>query len=301
MTPPGPGTIADAAMTFEQSRRRLTGLAYRMLGSVAEAEDMVQEAYLRWQGADRSRVGSPSAYLAKTVARLCLDQMKSARVRRETYVGPWLPEPVLDDAVLAADDASDDADDLSVALLLTLERLSPLERAAFLLHDVFGMGFAEIADALGRTEPACRQLAARGRARVREERPRFKASPDEGRQLADAFHAAVVSADLERLARTLANDAVLYSDAGGKRPAALNPIVGRDKIMRLFAALLHKQGAASGVRTRSAEINGLPGFVIVDADGALQTLALDIRDGEIAALYWVINPDKLRHVSGGMD
>ena len=301
MTSARPGAMSDAATTFERSRRRLTGLAYRMLGSLAEAEDIVQEAYLRWQGADRARVASPPAYLAKTVARLCLDHMKSARVRRETYVGPWLPEPVLDSAMLAADDAADEADDLSVALLLTLERLSPLERAAFLLHDVFGMGFAEIADVLGRTEPACRQLAARGRARVREERPRFKPSPDEGRHLADAFHAAIVSGDLERLARTLANDAVLYSDGGGKRPAALNPIVGRDKIMRLLAALLRKQGSADNLRARPAEINGLPGFVIADADGALQTLALDIRDGKIAALYWVANPDKLRHVRGALD
>jgi RNA polymerase sigma-70 factor (ECF subfamily) len=292
---------ADEATTFEQSRRRLTGLAYRMLGSLAEAEDVVQEAYLRWQGCDRSHVTNPPAYLTKTVARLCLDHMKSARARRETYVGPWLPEPLLDGAMFEAGDADDEADDLSIALLLTLERLSPLERAAFLLHDVFGAGFAEIADALGRTEPACRQLAARGRAPVREDRPRFKASPDEGRRLADAFHAAIVSGDIERLARTLATDAVLYSDGGGKRPAALNPIVGRDKILRLFAALLRKQDAGGGLKARFAEINGLPGFVIADTDGALQTLALDIRQGQIAALYLMANPDKLRHVRNGMD
>jgi RNA polymerase sigma-70 factor (ECF subfamily) len=287
----------EAVASFERSRRRLTGLAYRMLGSLSEAEDVVQEAYLRWHGADRSHVAEPHAYLSKTVARLCLDHLKSARVRRESYVGPWLPEPVLDGAALDAGSANDYADDLSVALLLTLERLSPLERAAFLLHDVFDMSFAEVADALGRNEAACRQLAARARTHVREERPRFRPSPDEGAALARSFQEAVLTGDLQALARMLAVDAVLHTDGGGKRQAALNPIRGRDKILRLFAAGLRKGGLMPPRSARAVEINGLPGFVLLDADGLLQTVAFELVRRKIVAIYWIGNPDKLRHIS----
>jgi RNA polymerase sigma-70 factor (ECF subfamily) len=177
----------DPAAEFESLRGQLTGLAYRMLGSRAEAEDMVQEAWLRWHAADRAAVREPRAFLSKTVTRLCLDQLKSARARREEYVGQWLPEPVLDGAQLAAGSASEYADDLSVALLLALERLSPLERAAFLLHDVFDLGFEEVAEALGRDPAACRQLASRARSHVREEKPRFKPSAEEEQRVFAAF------------------------------------------------------------------------------------------------------------------
>jgi RNA polymerase sigma-70 factor, ECF subfamily len=290
-------TIAnEAVQTFEPHRRRLTGLAYRMLGSLSEAEDIVQDAYLRWHAADRARVENPQAYLSRTVARLCLDHLKSARTRRETYVGPWLPEPIVDETALAPDSASELADDLSIALLMTLERLSPLERAAFLLHDVFDMDFGEIAGVLDRSETACRQLASRGRTHVADARPRFRPSEDEVTRLTDAFHHAMVSGDAAQLADVLAQDAVLYSDGGGKRAAALNPIYGRDKILRFFAGLAEKNGVPSPDAVRRLAINGMPGFVLVGDDGDVDTLALDIRDGRIVGIYAVRNPDKLRHV-----
>ncbi len=285
-----------AAREFEAHRRHLMGLAYRMLGSLAEAEDAVQEAYLRWHAAERGVVENPRAFLSTIVTRLCLDQLKSARVRRESYVGPWLPEPVLDAAALDAESASDHAHDLSVALMLTLERLSPLERAAFLLHDVFDMEFAAVAATLGRSEAACRQLAARARAHVQAARPRFTPSPDEGARLAAAFRQAAQSGDTAAMARLLAEDAVLYSDGGGKRVAALNPICGGDKIVRFFAGIARKNGLR-GLRAREASINGLPGFVMVDAEGALQTSAFAVADGRIAAIYLVANPDKLQRVA----
>jgi RNA polymerase sigma-70 factor, ECF subfamily len=287
---------SDAAGGFEAHRRHLLGLAYRMLGSLAEAEDAVQEAYLRWHAADRAKVENPRAFLSTTVTRLCLDQLKSARVQRESYVGPWLPEPVLDTAALDAETSSDYAHDLSVALMLTLERLSPLERAAFLLHDVFDVEFAEIAQNLGRSEAACRQLAARGRAHVQAARPRFSPSAEEGTRLAEAFRLATRSGDAAGMVRLLAADAVLYTDGGGKRIAALNPIHGSDKIARFFAGVM-KKTHADGWRVRDAHINGDPGFVFADPEGALQTIAFDIADGRIAAIYLMVNPDKLQRVA----
>jgi RNA polymerase sigma-70 factor (ECF subfamily) len=287
---------AGAAASFEAHRRHLTGLAYRMLGSLAAAEDAVQEAYLRWHAADRAGVANPRAFLSTVVTRLCLDQLKSARAQRESYVGPWLPEPVLDDGSLAADTASDYAHDLSVALMLALERLSPLERAAFLLHDVFDMDFAEIARALGRSEATCRQLAARARAHVHAARPRFTVSEDEGARLAEAFRAAAASGNAAALARLLAEDAVLYTDGGGKRPAALNPIHGADKIARLLEGLARKGARAEEWRFRPARINGAPGYILEEPDGARQTVAFDVQNGRIAAVYVVRNPDKLRRI-----
>jgi RNA polymerase sigma-70 factor, ECF subfamily len=286
---------ADAG-GFEAHRKYLTGLSYRMLGSVAEAEDVVQEAYLRWHSADREAVADVRAFLSKVVTRLCLDHLKSARVRRERYVGPWLPEPVLDDAAPSAGTSSELAEDLSVALMLALERLSPLERAAFLLHDVFDVAFAQVAEALGRTEAACRQLAARARARVKEARPRFMASPEEGARLASAFLAAARGGDAEALTRLLAADAVVLSDGGGKRPAALSPILGREKVARLFLGLAAKTGGYDGYRPTPARINGLPGFVVAEPDGSIHTIAFEVRDGAIAAIYIVRNPEKLGHL-----
>jgi len=288
---------SDAAAGFEAHRRHLMGLAYRMLGSLAEAEDAVQEAYLRWHAADRDAVENPRAYLSSVVTRLCLDQLKSARARRESYVGPWLPEPVLDEAALAAESASDYAHDLSVALMLALERLSPLERAAFLLHDVFEVGFAEIARTLGRGEAACRQLAARAREHVRAARPRFAVSAAEGERMAQAFRAAAASGDAAALAHLLAEDAVLYSDGGGKRLAALNPIRGRDKIIRFLAGIARKAPALGDWRIQPAQINGAPGLMLREPDGATQTIAFDIDGGRIAAIYIVLNPEKLRHIA----
>jgi RNA polymerase sigma-70 factor (ECF subfamily) len=287
----------DAVVTFELHRRRLTGLAYRMLGTLSEAEDIVQEAYLRWHTAEHGRVDNPRAYLSRAVARLCLDHLKSARVRRETYVGPWLPEPIVDETALAPDTATELADDLSLALMMALERLSPLERAAFLLHDVFEMEFGDIAKVLERSESACRQLAARGRSHVHDARPRFRVPEDEVARIADAFQRAVVSGDATRFAEVLAADAILYSDGGGKRAAALNPIYGRDKIVRFFEGVA-RGGGLLPAAVHQVHVNGLPGFVMVDRDGNIDTIAtIDVRDGHVAAIYAVRNPDKLAHVS----
>jgi RNA polymerase sigma-70 factor, ECF subfamily len=287
--------LGDAAASFEPHRRRLMALAYRMLGSRTEAEDAVQETYLRWHRADRAAVTNPPAFLARVVTRLCLDQLKSARVRRETYVGPWLPEPVLDAEELTAETMSDYAHDLSVALMLTLERLSPLERAAFLLHDVFDVDFAEVAATLGRNEAACRQLAARARAHVRSGRPRYHPTAAENSGLLAVFRHAIESGDASDLAAFLAHDVVLMSDGGGRRPAALNPIRGADHIIRLFDGLAAKFGR--NMRMREALINGMPGFVVMTADGGIETMALDIADGRIIGIYNVRNPDKLNGVA----
>jgi RNA polymerase sigma-70 factor, ECF subfamily len=288
----------EAALTFEPHRRRLTGLAYRMLGSLSEAEDIVQDAYLRWHAAERDHVDNPRAYLSRTVARLCLDHLKSARARRETYVGPWLPEPIVDETALAPDTASELADDLSLALMMTLERLSPLERAAFLLHDVFEMEFGDIAKVLERSESACRQLAARGRAHVHEARPRFRVPEDEASRLSDAFHRALVTGDAAQFAAVLAADAVLYSDGGGKRTAALNPIFGRDKIVRFFEGLARGGNLPPAEAIHRIRLGGLPGVVVVDPNGAIDTImTADVRDGQVVTIYAVRNPDKLAHLS----
>jgi RNA polymerase sigma-70 factor, ECF subfamily len=280
------------ASVFEAERRHLTGLAYRMLGSLAEAQDVVQEAYLRWHQADRDQVANPRAYLSQTVARLCLDHLKSGRARHEHYVGPWLPEPVLDHAALAADDY---AHDLSMALMLTLERLSPLERASFLLHDVFDMDFGEVAEVLGRSPASCRQLTRRARAHVRASRPRFRPSQQECERLAAAFGAAVQSGDTHALAQLLAQDVTWYFDTGGKAPGALRPVIGRAKVMRLISGLTKK--GMPGIRAvRAGQINGSPGFIVERDSGDVFTVAFDFRHGLIANIYLVINPDKLRHL-----
>jgi RNA polymerase sigma-70 factor, ECF subfamily len=287
---------ADAAVSFEPHRRHLMALAYRMLGSLTEAEDAVQETYLRWHKTERAGVENSRAFLSRIVTRLCLDQLKSARNRRETYVGPWLPDPVVEGAMLDADTASDYAHDLSVALLLTLERLSPLERAAFLLHDVFEVGFAEIAATLGRNETAVRQLAARGRSHVKASRPRFHPSGEETARLMAAFRQASETGNTTALRACLAEDAVLLSDGGGKRPAALVPVTGADNIARLLEAV-GRNASPGAFRTREAQINGMPGFIIAEPTGGIQTVALDIDGGKITAIYVMRNPDKLRGIS----
>jgi RNA polymerase sigma-70 factor, ECF subfamily len=285
----------SAVEAFEAHRRALTGLAYRMLGSRAEAEDVVQDAYLRWHTVDPGTIEQPRRYLGTVVTRLCLDRMKSAKARHEIYVGQWLPEPVVDE-VFDAEPVGDLARDLSVALMLMLERLSPLERAAFLLHDVFGLDFAEVAVALGRGDAACRQLAARARAHIDAGRPRFPASQEEGHRLAAAFHEAAASGDLHTLTQLLAKDAALYTDGGGKRAAAFNPIHGADKILRFLAGVSRKNSALQTMQVRAAIINGLAGFVMSEADRSVSTMAFECSAGRIAAIYVVRNPEKLRHV-----
>jgi RNA polymerase sigma-70 factor (ECF subfamily) len=279
----------DAAATFDPLRPRLTRVAYRMLGSVADAEDVVQDAFLRWLGTDRAAVREPAAFLTRVVTRLALDQLKSARARRETYVGPWLPDPVVE----PAEDAVDE--DITLPLLLALERLSPLERAAFLLHDVFGLGFDEIAETIGREAAACRQLASRARTHVRASRPRFPVAKDRGLEIAAAFYAASRSGDMGRLRALLTADIVVWADGGGKVPAALRPVAGIDDVMKLEAALAQRFAVRPSRLLRYAFINGLPGFVTVEG-GVLQTTALQIENGRISALYITRNPDKLGHI-----
>jgi RNA polymerase sigma-70 factor (ECF subfamily) len=275
---------------FTSSRPRLVRLAYRMLGSVAEAEDVVQDAYVRWHRADRALVREPAAFLTRMVTRLCLDVLKSARMRRETYIGPWLPEPVVD-----GPDA-EEGEDVTLALMMALERLSPLERAAFLLHDVFGMDFDQIASAIGRDAAACRQLAHRARAHVRAARPRFPVPEEQGRTIAEAFLSASATGDLAALQSLLAKDVVFYADGGGKRSSALNPIRGPDRVARFFAGLARKPHYGPPTILRAGRIDGLPGFVAVDAKGVLQTMAFAIDGGRITAIYITRNPDKLKHL-----
>ncbi len=281
---------------FEQYRAYLRGLAYRMTGSLADAEDLVQDAYLRWQSRTPGEVQHPRAYLAKLVTRLCLDQLKSARARRESYVGPWLPEPVLDSDQLSTDSAAELAQDISVALMLALERLSPLERAAFLLHDVFDLDYPEVAQAIGRQPAACRKLVERARSNVRAERPRYRPTPEESTRWLRAFRNAVQSRDAAELGALLAEDAVLYSDGGGRVPAALRPICGRDKIVRFFLGTT-KRLPSDRWTSRPVEINGLPGVVLEERGIPFQTIALELDGARIVAIYTVRNPDKLRLVS----
>lgn len=282
---------ADA---FEPHRRRLRGLAYRMLGSVADAEDVVQDAFLRWHGADRAAVGDAGAFLSRVVTRLCLDRLKSARARRETYVGAWLPEPVLDADAFGAGTAGEAALDLSVTLMLALERLSPLERAAFLLHDIFDASFDEVAETLGRSSATCRQLAARARRNVRAERPRFPVPVDEGERIMRAFRAAAESGDASALSRVLAETVVFTADGGGRVSAVRTPLVGRDAVARFFSRIARAPHGPGIVR--EARINGLPGYVTRHNDGSLQTTAFEIENGLITAIHIVRNPDKLTHV-----
>jgi RNA polymerase sigma-70 factor (ECF subfamily) len=281
----------EHADLFEALRPRLARLAYRMLGSLAEAEDVVQSAWLRWHDVDLDGIATPAAYLSRIVTRLCLDQMKSARARHETYFGSWLPEPLVEE------NDGVDADDLTLTLMMALERLSPLERAAFLLHDVFAVPLDEVATTLEREGPAVRQLAARARRHVRDARPRFPVAPDEGDRIAKAFFAATRSGDTDSLRALLAETVVAKSDGGGKVLAFPNAVVGADRVLRLIAGIARKFDGAGFRMLRPMRIDGLPGYVSIDRGGALQTTALEIEDGRITAIYITRNPEKLGHVA----
>lgn len=274
---------------FEAQRPRLLRLAYRMLGSQSEAEDVVQDAWPRWVAVEES-VDVPAAYLTRIVTRLCLDHLKSARARREEYVGAWLPEPLLEQSSEA-----DLADDVTLTLMMAMERLSPLERAAFLLHDIFDTPLGEVAVVLEREPAAVRQLASRARRHVREARPRYMLSARSATELVQAFHEASTKGDIEALRGILADEVAVYSDGGGKVIAFRNVVRGIDRVLRLFQGLARK-AAYQPQLLRIVMIDGLPGFVSIDRGAALQTTALEVRDGKITALYIVRNPDKLRHV-----
>jgi RNA polymerase sigma-70 factor (ECF subfamily) len=280
-----------AEATFAQERPRLVRIARRMLGTLDEAEDVVQTAWLRFASADLAAIDRPEAWLTRTVSRLAIDTMRSARARREVYVGPWLPEPLIEDE-------GEGEDQLTTALLLALERLSPLERAAFLLHDVFAVPFGEVASALDRDEAACRQLAARARRHVASARPRFTVPPKQGTALVEAFLEASRSGDVAGLSKMLAENARLVADGGGIRPAAPQPILGRDSIARFFAEIAKMEHFTMPEIVRFALIDGLPGVVTREEDGLLQITSLQIGPDGIEAVYVIRNPEKLHGVGG---
>ena len=285
----------DAALTdaFEANRSRLKRLAYRMLGSVSEAEDAVQDAWIRWRRAGEG-VTDPAAWLVRATTRLCIDRLRAAKAERDAYRGPWLPEPLIEPLT---EDPIERAEDVSVAFLLALERLSPLERAVFLLHDVFDEDYASVAQTLERSEAAVRQLASRAREHVQHARPRFSVDQEKLTQLAAAFAAASATADVKALSELLAEDAILVSDGGGKRPAALRVLVGRDDIIRLLEGIRWRNGGDVGVESVEAvRINGYPGLLARVFDGP-ETFAFEPgEDGKIAAIYVMRNPEKLKHV-----
>ncbi|MFJ6936585.1 RNA polymerase sigma-70 factor [Streptomyces sp. NPDC101132] len=285
----------DKTEEFEELRPLLFSIAYRILGSVTEAEDAVQEAWLRY---DRSstRPASVKSYLCTTVTRLSIDVLRSARVRREEYVGPWFPEPLLADPYEDPARSAELADSLSMAALLLLERLTPLERSVFVLRDVFAFGFDEIAGAVGRSEPACRQLLSRARRHMREGRPRFEADRRERDELAARFFDALREGDVAGLQDLLAADVAMTGDGGGKAPQLARSVLGADNVARLLAAVFPRL-AEIDVTLEPREVNGQPGALFRDREGrVVQAMALDVLGGRVQAIRMVLNPDKLAHV-----
>lgn len=303
--------MSDPTREFESHRRFLRGLAYRMLGSVAEAEDVVQDCWLRWRDAPHDTIHEHKAFLAQTTTRLCLDRLKSAQTQREQYVGVWLPEPWLDEwhtPQPGADDLLSFAQDLEIAFLLVLQRLTPAERAVFLLHEVFDWGFDAIAQVLDRSPAACRQLAQRAKQHLAqsegEAQPKPRRMPagavrDAQReiQVATAFAAALQQGDVDALAQTLAQDVVFLSDGGGQVNAVPRPLEGASKVAQVLVGFAYLWSKDPGT-VRPTLINGLPGAIFISAQGAVvQTMAIDIDvDGQVAGIYVMRNPDKLRHV-----
>lgn len=282
---------------FESHRHHMFAVAYRMLGSVGEAEDAVQEAWLRWSAADTASIVNPKGWLTTVVGRLCVDRLRSAQKRRETYVGPWLPEPLLDDG----DDPAEVvalADTLSLAFLELLERLDPIERAAFLLREVFGEDYAAVAAAIDRSEPACRQIVHRAKARLGPDRPvRFDPGPDEERRLVDSFFAAAFAGDLAALHLVLSEDVVAWSDGGANQHAARHPILGRHRV-GLFAKGIARRGTevSDDIVLRPTRVNGDPGMAAF-VDGTLfLVMAFELAPGGIRGIRTILNPEKLDHL-----
>jgi RNA polymerase sigma-70 factor (ECF subfamily) len=292
----------DAAGVFEEHRGLLVSVAYRILGSVTDAEDAVQEAYLRWSGVEHAEIRDPRAFLVRVTTRLAIDRLRRARTRRESYVGPWLPEPIL-----TRQDPSEEvamAESVSMAMLVVLETLSPLERAVFVLREAFGMPYAEIADVLGRREEAVRQLARRAREHVRERQTRFDADMDEQRRVTERFLEATTGGDLEGLMAVLSPGVELVADGGGKAPAPLRPVRGAQKVARfLFAVTTERKTArfleavgsqsSEEVRVHLAPVNGEPGVVITAGNEPISALVLDVAGGLVRTIRLVANPEKL--------
>jgi RNA polymerase sigma-70 factor (TIGR02957 family) len=293
--------VTDTPDVFDRHRRLLFTVAYQMLGSVADAEDVVQETWLRWSAADRSDVADAKAYLVRITSRLALDRLGSARARRETYVGPWLPEPLLTGAAPVAsgpqaadpEDAAELGEQVSLALLVVLETLSPAERAVFVLREAFGMSVAEVAAALGRTEAAVRQMAHRAQEHVRARQPRFDTDRTAQREVTERFLAAAVTGDVESLLAAMAPDVVLVADGGGRVTAARRPIVGADKVARFLAAVGPQGTDLPGLRVEVAEINGAPAVVAWTDDGPFMALQLVLANGLVEQVLYVANPEKL--------
>ena len=280
---------------FEQNRRRLWGIAYRMLGSRADAEDMVQEAWLRWQRAPQAEIRSPQAWLVTAVTRLCINRLRQARAERDAYIGPWLPEPLVAEVSPGADEAAELASDLSVAFLALLERLAPEERAAFLLHEVFDSDYDDIAQILGKSEAACRQIVSRARKRVRAGQARVQVSPAARARLLDAFVAAIRARDQDALVKLLAQDATLTADGGGKTNAAREAIRGGDRIARFLLGVLDRYLAE--LDFRPVVVNGEPGMAVLQHGRLLAIWSIRTDGVRILDAYVVLNPDKLRAVT----
>lgn len=276
---------------------RFIGLAYRMLGSRTDAEDILQEAYIKVGSIDSAPIRDTEAFLVTMISRMCLDQLKSARSRREVYVGPWLPEPILDADELTPHGNNELADDLSFALLLTLQKLSSSERAAFLLHDVFDTSFAQISSILGKSEAACRQLATRARKSIHANRPATSVAPDVHQNLLEEFTAAARSGDTTALASLLTQDVIAYTDGGGQKIAALRPIYGAEKVTRFFLGITRKNlDRLEETDIKLNTINGVPGLIFQHGDEIDQTVTLEVTHGKISAIYMVRNPEKLRRL-----
>jgi RNA polymerase sigma-70 factor (ECF subfamily) len=293
--------VTDALAAFDRHRRLLFSVAYQMLGSVADAEDVVQDTWLRWSAADRGEVTDRRAYLVQITTRLALDRMGSARARRESYIGPWLPEPLLTGGapVASAPQAPEPAaaaelgERVSLALLVVLETLSPAERAVFVLREAFGMSVTEVAGVLGRSEAAVRQMSHRAREHVHARQPRFDTDRQAQREVTERFFAAVAGGDMEALLAALAPDVVLISDGGGKASAARRPITGADKVARFLVGIAEKGGDLTGLRIEVAEVNGLPAIVGWVGTEPFGSISLAVADGRIEQVLVVVNPDKL--------
>ncbi len=281
---------------FEEHRRLLFGIAYRMLGSVTDAQDMVQESYLRWQQAADEAIRSPRAWLTTVVTRLCLNHLELARVKRETYFGQWLPEPLVDERASDPAETSQLADSLSLAFLVLLETLSPTERAVFILREAFECEFPDIARIVEKSEANCRQILTRARQRIDERRPRFEASRAEAEKLVGTFVNALKNGDLEAMLARLSASVVLVSDAGQKPGALLQPLLGAEPVARAMLHATRKHGIEHA-DIRPASINGLPGFVRFQDGRAQSVLAFGVAGGRIEAVFVISNPDKLRHLN----
>jgi RNA polymerase sigma-70 factor, ECF subfamily len=285
----------DRAATFEAERERLFAIAYRMLGSASDAADVLQEAYLRWQEASLPDVESPRAYLSTIVTRLAIDHLKSARVQRERYVGPWLPEPLVEETGPSPADQLVLAESLSMAFLLVLEELGPIERAVYILRELFDYPYDDVARIVGKSEAHCRQLLHRARARVVAAREHPAATPaDEQERLTKQFLATLATGDVETLASMLAADVVLWSDGGGKRTAARKPVRGPERVARFFSNIWRR--GLGGFVIRAVRVNGTPGIVAYMAARPYCVVAFDVTGGRIAAIRTVVNPEKLAHL-----